>query len=73
MADQEFQRRDDVSTLLRLMNDFRDLLEDSSGQWPVKTMVSLLNERFPSPTWTDRRGLFFRAKQHLWFEISDGT
>jgi hypothetical protein len=55
MADQEFQRRDDVSTLLRLMNDFRDLLEDSSAQWPVKTIVALLNERFPPPTWTDRR------------------
>jgi hypothetical protein len=55
VADQEFQRSDDVSKLLRLMNEFRDLLEDSSGQWPVKTMVSLLNERFPPPTWTDRR------------------
>jgi hypothetical protein len=55
MADQKFQRHDDVSTLLRLLNDFRDLLEDSSGQWPVKIIVALLNERFPPPTWTDRR------------------
>jgi hypothetical protein len=54
-ADQKFQRGDDVSTLLRLMNDFRDLLEDSSGQWPIKTIVALLNERFSPPTWTDRR------------------
>jgi hypothetical protein len=54
-ADQQFQRQDDVSKLLRLMDKFRDVLEDSSGQWPIKVMVVMLNEHFPPPTWTDDR------------------
>ena len=41
--------------LLRLMNDVRDILEDSSSQWPVNRIVALLNQQFPPPTWTDRR------------------
>jgi hypothetical protein len=27
----------------------------------------------PSPATSPKLGLFFRAKQHLWFELSDGT
>jgi hypothetical protein len=54
-ANKQFQQRDDVSMLLRLMNDVRDILEDSSSQWPVNRIVALLNQRFPPPTWTDRR------------------
>jgi hypothetical protein len=54
-ADQQFQRQDDVMKLLRLMDKFRDVLENSSGQWPVKVMVAMLNAHFPPPTWTDDR------------------
>jgi hypothetical protein len=53
-ASKQFQH-DDVSMLLRLMNDVRDILEDSSSQWPVNRIVALLNQQFPPPTWTDRR------------------
>jgi hypothetical protein len=55
MADHQFQQRDDVSILLRVLNDFRDILEESSAQWPIGKMVALLNERHPPPTWTDDR------------------
>ena len=41
--------------LLRVMDDVRDIFEESSGQWPIKRMVALLNKRFPSSTWTDDR------------------
>jgi hypothetical protein len=54
-ANNQFQQHDDVSMLLRLMNDVRDILEDSSSQWPVNRIVALLNKQFPPPTWTDRR------------------
>jgi hypothetical protein len=54
-ANNQFQQHDDVSMLLRLMNDVRDILDDSSSQWPVNRIVALLNEQFPPPTWTDRR------------------
>jgi hypothetical protein len=54
-ANRQFQQHDDVSMLLRLMNDVRDILEDSSSQWPVNRIVALLNQHFPPPTWTDRR------------------
>ena len=54
-ANNQFQQHDDVSKLLRLMNDVRDILEDSSTQWPVNRIVALLNQQFPPPTWTDRR------------------
>jgi len=54
-ATKQFQQHDDVSMLLRLMNDVRDILEDSSSQWPVNRIVALLNQQFPPPTWTDRR------------------
>jgi hypothetical protein len=54
-ANNQFQQHDDVSMLLRLMNDVRDILEDSSSQWPVNRIVALLNQQFPPPTWTDRR------------------
>jgi hypothetical protein len=37
------------------MDKFRDVLEDSSGQWPIKVMVVMLNEHFPPPTWTGDR------------------
>jgi hypothetical protein len=55
-ADQQFPLHDDVSALLRLMNKFGDILEESSsGQWPIARMVALLNQHFPPPTWTDHR------------------
>ncbi len=55
-ADLVFPRSDDVSMLLRLMADDPDILGVSStGRWPVRLMVTLLNSRFPPPTWTDDR------------------
>ena len=56
MAALQFQCNDDVSRLLRLMTDVPDILEGSSGgQWPIKRMVALLNDRFPPPSWTGDR------------------
>ncbi|PWU08943.1 MAG: hypothetical protein C5B47_04000 [Verrucomicrobia bacterium] len=54
-ANLQFGGEDDVLVLLRLMDDFRDILDESSGQWPIKRMVDLLNERFPASSWTDDR------------------
>jgi hypothetical protein len=54
-ASKQFPQHDDVSMLLRLMNDVRDILDVSSSQWPVNRIVALLNQRFPPPPWTDRR------------------
>jgi hypothetical protein len=55
-ADLQFQRHDDVSMLLRLLADVPDILEGSTGgQWPVKKIVALLNNRFPPPIWTGDR------------------
>jgi hypothetical protein len=54
-ANLEFQKHDDVSALLHVMNDVRDILDESSSQWPIKRMVDLLNERFPSSSWTADR------------------
>ena len=54
-ASKQFLQHDDVSMLLRLMNDVRDILDVSSSQWPVNRIVALLNQRFPPPPWTDRR------------------
>lgn len=55
-ANLEFQRDDDVSMLLRLMADVPDLFEDSSGgQWPVKKMIELLNDRVSPPPWSGSR------------------
>jgi hypothetical protein len=41
--------------LLRVMDDVRDILEESSSQWPIRRMVDLLNKRFPPSLWTDDR------------------
>jgi hypothetical protein len=54
-ANLQFQKHDDVSKLLHVMDDVRDLLEESSSQWPIKRMVDLLNESFPPPSWTGGR------------------
>jgi hypothetical protein len=55
-ASLQFQRHDDVSMLLRLMADVPDILEDSTGdRWPVQIMVTLLNQRFPPPSWNGER------------------
>jgi hypothetical protein len=54
-ANDQFPQHDDASMLLRLLNDARDILGESSGQWPIRRMVALLNELFPPPTWTDDR------------------
>jgi len=52
----QFERNDDVSMLLRLMADVPGILQNSSGgQWPVKMMVALLNDRYPSPAWSADR------------------
>jgi hypothetical protein len=54
-ANLEFQRDDDVSMLLRLMADVPGLFEESGGQWPVKKMIELLNDRFSPPPWSGSR------------------
>ena len=55
-ADLQFERNDDVSMLLRLLADVPDILEGSTGgQWPVKKIVTLLNDRFPPPIWNGDR------------------
>jgi hypothetical protein len=55
-ADLQFQRHDDISMLLRLLADIPDILEGSTGgQWPVKKIVTLLNDRFPPPIWNSER------------------
>ena len=55
-ADLQFQRDDDVSMLLQLLADVPDILESSTGgQWPVKKIVTLLNDRFPLPIWNGDR------------------
>ena len=55
-ADLQFERHDDISMLLRVLADVPDILEGSTGgQWPVKKIVTLLNERFPPPTWNSDR------------------
>jgi hypothetical protein len=56
MADSHFQRGEDAPVLLRLMADDPGLFEDSfGGQWPVKKMVVMLNDRFPPPSWNGDR------------------
>jgi len=55
-ADLVFSQNDDASMLLRLMAEDPDILGVSStGRWPVRLIVTLLNSRFPSATWTDDR------------------
>jgi hypothetical protein len=54
-ANLKFKAHDDVLMLLRVMDDVRDVLEEPSGQWPIKRMVDLLNKRFPPSSWTDDR------------------
>jgi hypothetical protein len=52
----QFSQDDDVSMLLRLMAENPGILEDSSNaQWPVKTMIAMLNVRFPPPSWSGDR------------------
>jgi hypothetical protein len=51
----QFQECDDVLMLLRVMDELRDILDESSGQWPIKRIVDLLNKRFPPSSWTDDR------------------
>jgi hypothetical protein len=54
-ASAQFREHDDVLMVLRITDDVRDILDESSGQWPIKRMVDLLNERFPRSSWTDDR------------------
>jgi hypothetical protein len=54
-VDQQFHQHDDISMVLHLLNDVRDIFDDTSSQWPVKRMMALLNERFPPPNWTEDR------------------
>jgi hypothetical protein len=54
-ASSQFEKHDDILMLLRVMDDVREILDESSSQWPIKRMVDLLNERFPPPSWTDDR------------------
>ena len=54
-ADLQFERHDDISMLLRVLADVPDILEGSTGgQWPVKKIVTLLNQRFP-PSYVEQR------------------
>ncbi len=55
-ADVVFPQSDDVSMLLRLMAEDPGILGVSSARrWPVRLIVTLLNSRFPPPTWTEDR------------------
>jgi hypothetical protein len=51
MARVQFKPEDDVSKLLQLLAEEPDVLDDSNTQWPINSMVLLLNERFPPPSW----------------------
>ena len=52
----EFGQEEDASKLVRLLAQSPDVFEGSSGgRWPVSEIVHLLNNRFPPPTWTNRR------------------
>jgi hypothetical protein len=52
LANQRFRPEDDVSKLLRLMDDIPDVFDSAFGaQWPVSKIVNLLNVRFSSPEW----------------------
>ena len=55
-ADLQFQRGDDVSILLRLLAENPGILQNSSGgQWPITEIVSKVNDRFGSLSWTSDR------------------
>ena len=55
-ADLQFEWNDDVSMLLRVLADVPDILEGSTGgQWPIRKIVTLLNDRFSPPIWTSDR------------------
>jgi hypothetical protein len=54
-AELHFQAQDDVWMLLRVLGDDPVILEDSGSQWPITTMVALLNERFAPPPWSSDR------------------
>jgi hypothetical protein len=54
-AELQFQAQDDVWMLLRLLEDDPAILEDSGSQWPIATMVALLNKRFAPPPWSSDR------------------
>jgi hypothetical protein len=52
----QFQPHDDVLMLLRVMADHPTILDESYGnQWPINRIVALLNERFPSSSWSGDR------------------
>jgi hypothetical protein len=55
MANLQFKAHDDLLMLLRVMDDVRDILDESSRQWPIKRIVDLLNKRFPNSLWIDDR------------------
>jgi len=64
VAGDEFPPEDDVSLLLKLLADNPDILDESSGgQWPVKRMVALLNDRPPPRSW--REDQLDNAKRRL--------
>jgi hypothetical protein len=55
-AELQFPPHDDVWMLLRVLEDDPAVLEDAPGnQWPIATMVGLLNGRFAPPPWSGDR------------------
>ena len=54
-AHSQFQKQDDVLSLLRVMELAPDVLETGSNQWPIKRLIELLNKLFPPSSWTNDR------------------
>ena len=55
-AELEFAQSDDLSKLLHLLAEDPEILQDSSGgQWPIRTLIVRLNNRFPPLTRTGDR------------------
>jgi hypothetical protein len=53
-AQNKFGPEEDVSLLLRLLAEMPHVLDESFGtQWPIGTLVTLLNERPPPRTWSE--------------------
>jgi hypothetical protein len=65
----EFGQEEDANKLVRLLAQFPYVFEGSSGgRWPISAIVRLLNNRFPPPTWTDRRVEDAKNRLARWVE-----
>jgi hypothetical protein len=52
LAERNFPQKDDVSILLHLLNDARDLFDEAAtGKWPINEIVLRLNTLFPNADW----------------------